>query len=174
MRKARPSKASRHAPRTTLTILNRQRVRCVDSRLLRRITRSLIEDLLNCVDCELGLQLVGAAEMAHVNKTFLQHSGSTDVITFDHTDLGMPGRRTSNPRPQPPLHGELFICLDDAVGQARAFRTTWQSEIVRYIVHGVLHLRGFDDRTARARQRMKREENRLLRELSQRFDLAKL
>ena len=43
------------------------------------------------------------------------------------------------------LHGEIFICVDEAVLQARKFRTSWQSEIVRYLVHGVLHLLGHDD-----------------------------
>jgi len=72
------------------------------------------------------------------------------------------------------LHGELFICVDDAVAQAREFGTTWQSEIVRYLVHGVLHLRGHDDHDPAARRKMKREENRLLRGLDRRFDLSRL
>ena len=43
------------------------------------------------------------------------------------------------------LHGEIFICVDEAIRQARRFGTIWQSEIVRYLIHGVLHLLGFDD-----------------------------
>ena len=43
------------------------------------------------------------------------------------------------------LHGELFICVDEAVAQAKEFKTSWQSEVVRYVVHGVLHLLGHDD-----------------------------
>ena len=42
------------------------------------------------------------------------------------------------------LHGEIFICVDEAIPQAKEFRTSWQSEIVRYIVHGVLHLLGHE------------------------------
>ena len=41
--------------------------------------------------------------------------------------------------------GKSFVCLDEAVRQARRFHTTWQSELVRYVVHGVLHLLGYDD-----------------------------
>ena len=67
-----------------------------------------------------------------------------------------------------------FICVDEAVFQARKFGTSWQSETVRYVVHGVLHLLGHDDLRAAARCKMKREENRLLRELSRRFSLAQL
>ena len=64
--------------------------------------------------------------------------------------------------------------MDDAIRQAKKFKTNWQSEIVRYIVHGVLHLLGHDDVNATAKRKMKREENRLLRKLSARFALSKL
>jgi len=50
----------------------------------------------------------------------------------------------------------------------------WQSEVVRYIVHGVLHLLGHDDLRADLRRKMKREENRLVRLLARRFALAQL
>ncbi|PYJ97280.1 MAG: hypothetical protein DME23_16275, partial [Verrucomicrobia bacterium] len=61
-----------------------------------------------------------------------------------------------------------------AVAQARRFRTTWQSELVRYLVHGVLHLRGYNDRQPKFRRVMKREEDRLVRELTRLFPLSKL
>jgi probable rRNA maturation factor len=95
-----------------------------------------------------------------VNETFLKHEGSTDVITFDHA-------KESKRRQQ--IHGELFVCIDDAITQARQFKTSWQSEVVRYVVHGVLHLLGHDDLKPAARRKMKREENRLLRKLSGKF-----
>jgi probable rRNA maturation factor len=72
------------------------------------------------------------------------------------------------------LHGELFVCVDEAVLQAKQFKTRWQSEIVRYIVHGVLHLRGHDDLEPDLRRKMKRAENRLVRALAKRFSLAQL
>ena len=72
------------------------------------------------------------------------------------------------------LHGEIFICVDEAVVQARRFRASWQSELVRYVIHGVLHLRGFDDLHPAGRRKMKREEDRLLREIALRFALSKL
>ena len=72
------------------------------------------------------------------------------------------------------LHGELFICVEVALAQAKQFKTSWQSEVVRYVVHGVLHLLGHDDLQAGRRRRMKREENRLVRRLARRFSLAQL
>ena len=42
--------------------------------------------------------------------------------------------------------GEIFVSVDDAVASAPRFRATWQLELARYLVHGMLHLRGYDDR----------------------------
>ena len=64
--------------------------------------------------------------------------------------------------------------MDEAILQARQFKTDWRSEVVRYVVHGVLHLLGHDDVRAAARRTMKREENRLVRVLAKRFTLAQL
>jgi rRNA maturation RNase YbeY len=64
------------------------------------------------------------------------------------------------------LHGEIFICVDEAVAQARRFRTSWQSELIRYLIHGLLHLRGYDDHNASSRRQMKRKEDRVLRRLA--------
>jgi probable rRNA maturation factor len=145
-----------------LAIRSRQRVRRVNVRLLRQIIASLLKELIGAAEFQLCIHLIGAKEMAQINWRFLQHEGSTDVITFSHAD----GTRD--------LRGEIFVCLDDAVKQAREFRTSWQSELVRYIVHGVLHLSGYDDLKSAARGKMKREENRLHRLLTARFPLSKL
>ena len=163
----------------TLSLLNRQRVRRIDTRLLRQITLHLLDTELGVESFELAIHLVGAEEMAKVNWDFLQHEGSTDVITFDHSDVvAADVRRLSNKKggavAQKSLHGELFICIDDAVKQAREFRTTWIQELTRYVVHGVLHLRGYDDLKPVARRVMKREENRLVRLVAKEFSLSKL
>ena len=149
-----------------IVIANRQRTKKVNSHLLKQIVGALLAEL-KITEAELGVHLVGAKEMARVNWQFLQHEGSTDVITFDHAEK----RETESER-QNKLHGELFICMDDAVSQAKEFGASWQSEIARYIVHGVLHLLGHDDLKPDLRRKMKREENRLVRFLSRRFSLA--
>jgi rRNA maturation RNase YbeY len=147
-----------------LQLLNRQKVRAFDRRFLRRIGRALLEELLGRKHYELGVHLVGAPEMAALNETFLGHQGSTDVITFNHGE---------DPRAEV-LHGEIFICVDEALVQARRYRVSWQAEAARYLVHGLLHLEGCDDAEPRLRRAMKRRENKLLKELSRRFDLGKL
>ncbi len=170
----------------TLVLRSRQRARAVDLRSLRRIVRALLRDLLQEEHFNLGICLVSAPEMTRLNETYLQHRGPTDVITFDYTQRawlasGLYFEPASTVATldrldgcSPLLHGEIFVCLDEAIAQARRFRTSWQSELVRYIVHGLLHLQGQQDLHAAARRRMKREENRLLRQLGRRFDLRAL
>ena len=155
-----------------LTIRNRQRSRAINARLLREIVTELLSGLLPLDEVELGVALVGAKEMARVNWQFLQHEGSTDVITFDHSEEQLSRKRQKGFRRT--VCGELYVCVDDAVAQARSFRTTWQAEVVRYIVHGILHLCGHDDHRVTARRVMKREENRLVRRLGKRFSLRLL
>ncbi|HEV2453507.1 MAG TPA: rRNA maturation RNase YbeY, partial [Verrucomicrobiae bacterium] len=71
------------------------------------------------------------------------------------------------------IHGEIFVCVAEAERQAKLFGTNWRSELVRYVVHGVLHLMGHDDLQPVARKKMKRVEGRLVRELSRLFALSK-
>jgi len=130
----------------------------------------LLTELLELEAFDLSIIIVRAPEMAHINQSFLQHEGSTDVITFDYAETGT--RNTQHATRS--LHGELFICINDAIAQAREFRTTWQSELARYVIHGVLHLRGYDDIRAADRRKMKREETRLLQEITRLFPLKEL
>jgi len=147
-----------------LRLLNRQRTRPVDLRLLRRMLNHVLATSLAEREFDLTIHLVNAAEMTRLNETHLQHAGPTDVITLDYSAAA----------PGTPLAGDIFVCVDEAVAQARRFRAAWQSELLRYIIHGALHLEGHDDLRPAARQRMKREENRRLRQLARGFNLSKL
>ncbi|HTB82676.1 MAG TPA: rRNA maturation RNase YbeY [Candidatus Sulfotelmatobacter sp.] len=151
-----------------VVITNRQRAKKIDARLLKEIVAGLFAEL-KIEEAEIGINLVGAREMALVNETFLQHEGSTDVITFDHRDSKS---KIQNPKSE--IYGELFICIDDAMVQAREFGTSWQAEITRYIVHGVLHLLGYDDLKPHLRRKMKHQENRLMRRIADKFTLAQI
>jgi rRNA maturation RNase YbeY len=190
----------------SLVIRNRQRTRRVDLAALRKMARWLLAECLCPGRVELGIHLVGAAEITRLNETFLGHAGPTDVIAFDHSDwpASLGGRARHSVRAAlrsapcqrrarsdapyhaakclghdtrsewPVCHGELYISIDAAVAQARAFRTTWESELARYLIHGLLHLAGYDDHHPSARRRMKRAEDQLLRAVARRFPLCSL
>jgi rRNA maturation RNase YbeY len=167
-----------------LNLRNRQRLRSVDLRLLRRIARALLHETCPKGSFDLAIHVVAASEITRLNETFLQHKGSTDVITFDYAERAGQVLRRSPREPAVAasaesacpvlLHGEIFVCLDEALSQASRYHATWQSELVRYMVHGVLHLLGYDDRESRARRKMKRAEDALVLKLSRLFDFRHL
>lgn len=183
--KASPPLSSKAARAAILSLRNRQRLRKVNTSLLRKIVHDVL-GRLQVSDFELAIHLVESVEMARVNWTYLKHEGSTDVITFDYSgeDCRMPalsvsrkqasGSRIEGQQPPVRLHGEIFICVADALKQAREFRTSWESELVRYAIHGLLHLCGYDDLKPALRRVMKREENRLLKLTEEAFDLRRL
>jgi probable rRNA maturation factor len=149
-----------------ISICNRQRTRPLNLPCLRKIARALADQLFREGDYDLTIHLVATGEIVHLNETYVHHNGPTDVITFNYSSDDL-----KHPR-QIALHGEIFVCVDVAITQARRFRTTWQSEVVRYIAHGFLHLKGYDDLRTEERRKMKREEARLLRLLARQFDFA--
>jgi probable rRNA maturation factor len=156
--------------RRTLALSDRQRLHCVDLRLLRQIVQALLGETWPDGSFDLAIYVVAAPEMIRLNETFLRHKGPTDVIAFSYAEASGPRSRLCPGL----LHGEIFVCADEAVSQARRYHTTWPSELVRYIVHGVLHLLGHDDLQSRARRRMKKAEDALLRLLARRFDFERL
>lgn len=157
-------KCTVESPRAELVVRNRQKVRPIRLLLVRLIAKSILSESIRSPGYQLGVSFVTAARMAAMNQDFLGHSGSTDVITFDYRE---PGAGDG-------IHGEIFICVQDAIDQAVRFKTTWQSETVRYLIHGILHLAGYDDLEPGLRRTMKRREGAILKTVSAKFPVDTL
>ena len=87
-----------------LVLRNRQRIRAIDWRLLRRIGLELLDEILPGGQFELGVHLVTASAMEKLNRNFLEHEGPTDVITFDYA-FGVPP--SGGQVMQKPIRGNL-------------------------------------------------------------------
>ncbi len=134
-----------------LCVRNRQRAVPVDGRALRQQALWVLQHQLEWPTYDIGIELVSARRMAQLNQAHLNHKGPTDILTFGYD---------ASKR-----HGDLCICPWVAQTQAGRFGTTTAQELARYLIHGLLHLAGYDDRHPRSRRRMKQVENRWLREL---------
>lgn len=121
----------------------------VDIKQLRHWVLELLP-LMGVSGAELSWLFIGSRRMAYYNEKFLGHQGSTDVITFQYAQTV---KKNS-------LFGDVLICIDDAFTQAKLFNTTPQSETLRYIIHSILHLQGFDDLSPLERKLMKKHENK--------------
>ena len=96
-------------------------------------------------------------QMRRLNRTYLGHDYPTDVIAFPLEE----GKR---------IEGEIYVNADRARIQARRYRVSFNEEVARLVIHGTLHLAGYDDTTRRASAVMKEAEDR---ELGQWFDSQK-
>lgn len=149
-----------------LLLRNSQRARALDRPALERAARVLLDELLGLGSYQVAIHFVTAGRMAEMNWRFLSHEGSTDVITFDYRQgYGEAGSASE----ALDLAGEIFISVADAVAQGKAFQRPWEEELIRYMVHGVLHLRGYDDLETAPRRKMKAVENRLVKKLAERL-----
>ena len=88
----------------------------------------------------------GDEKILDVNRQFLQHDYYTDIITFDYTR----GRRIS---------GDMFISLDTVATNAEKVGASYSTELLRVIIHGVLHLCGINDKGPGEREIMEAHEN---------------
>ena len=109
-------------------------------------------------DALLSIALVDRATIARLNRRHLGHTGATDVISFGFT------RATS----ADPVIGDIYICPDVARANARARSVGVREELARLVVHGVLHVLGYDhpDGASREGSDMWRRQERLLRRVA--------
>ncbi len=96
------------------------------------------------------LNFIPSEKILHINQKYLNHNYPTDIITFDY----LPEK--------PAIEAEIFISIDEAASNAKRYNVCFEEEIGRLIIHGILHLLGFDDKSKKNKIFMKKEENRLL------------
>lgn len=106
---------------------------------------------------EVEVALVDDATISRLNRRFLGHRGPTDVLAF-------PGLR-DEPAPCGTLLGEIVISVERARAQARDAGWPVRREVVLLLVHGLLHLRGYDDHAPRDAGLMRARERRVLEKI---------
>ena len=89
-----------------------------------------------------------------INDRHLKHDFVTDVISFEL-------------EPGPELETEIYINLDRARTQAKLYGGSFRSETRRLLIHGLLHVLGFDDKSKMERDRMRREEDAVLETMTE-------
>lgn len=88
-------------------------------------------------------------EILRVNREFLRHDYYTDIITFDYSYKNRVG-------------GDVFISLDTVRSNAKELNLSFKTELLRVIVHGLLHLCGIDDKGPGERKIMEENEDKAL------------
>ena len=91
--------------------------------------------------------------LLEVNRKYLNHDYFTDIVTFDYVELDI-------------ISGDIFISTDRIRENAVEFNTSFENELSRIMIHGILHLLGYKDKSKKDKLQMTGKENFYLRELS--------
>ena len=125
----------------------------VDRKVMREAARAVL-DGEGVAEAEVSLAFVDNPTIHRLNQRYLGHDEPTDVLTFP---LSEPGARR--------LAGELVLGAEVAREQAQARGHDVQAELALYVIHGLLHLCGYDDHDPEGRRAMRERERHYLREL---------
>lgn len=120
--------------------------------LKKRIVSKWIKDVASSYDKKIGevsYLFCSDEKILEINNQYLQHDYFTDIITFDYTEGDI-------------INGDLFISLDTVRSNSEKFKTLYEDELYRVIIHGILHLCGINDKAEGEQKFMTECENKAL------------
>ena len=121
----------------------------IEKRKIHSLVNSLSKSL-NFKIQSLEINFIGQKEVLEINKAHLNHNYFTDIITFNYSgDNEL-------------LDGEILISVDDAFENAKNYKVSLNEETCRLVIHGILHLLGYNDISTSEKRKMKLMENKLL------------
>jgi rRNA maturation RNase YbeY len=125
----------------TVTLINRTRLKDFLRKMIAREGKKLVTiDFIFCSD----------KYLQRINKEYLDHDDLTDIITFELSESGAA------------LTSEIYISVERVKENAAIFKSSMQKELHRVMFHGVLHLCGYGDKTAKEKMVMKGKEDQYL------------
>lgn len=130
-------------------VINTEKKFPIEKRFVKKIFLELSE-VLKFEFCRIEVSFVSDKTIQIINKEYLNHDWATDIITFNYAESDV-------------LDCELIISYETAFDNANKFNVDYNSEIVRLLIHGILHVVGYDDKKQSDRKRMKRKENFLVK-----------
>ena len=133
-----------------LNIINLQKLHFIDKNRVKKLISSILK--IEKKNAELNLVFTDNKKIKKINKTFLGHNFVTDVISFAYNNSSLENN----------ISGEIIISVEMAVKIAQKLKCTIEGEIALYLVHGLLHLLGYNDKLKRDARKMHQREKELL------------
>jgi rRNA maturation RNase YbeY len=122
-----------------------------------KLKKSKIHVLIKSLSIELDflvsnleINFISSKAILDINKKYLNHDYTTDIITFNYSNI------------LDQIDGEIFISIEDALTNSKKYKVSLSDELARLVIHGILHLLGYDDLKYSDKKIMKRLENKLL------------
>ena len=121
----------------------------LNEKFLENIALDILK-ILKKHKASIEITFLSDTDIRSINKKYKGRDRPTDVLSFELGELG-----------------EILISSDTALKNSRRFGTSFEEEIVLYVIHGILHLHGYDDETAQEKKRMSKKEEFILKRLCQ-------
>ncbi len=134
-------------------VANQQTLLPVDTERLIRVARAIVAEF-GPDSAELSLTIVDDATIHELNRQYLQHDYPTDVLSFPLE------------QDEQHLEGEVIVSAETAQRVAAEYDWSADEELLLYIVHGMLHLVGFDDHEEADRAAMREQEERFIKQFA--------
>jgi len=157
---------------------NQNKKRTVDLRGIKRAAKKVLE-ILGKKDAELDIVFLSNQKIRVLNRVYLGKDAATDVLAFSDeskknrralapfSKLFISGRKEMDKSAKKKYLGNIAISSDKAFSNAAIFKTCFKEEIMLYVIHGILHLLGYDDVTHKKRVVMRKKENEFLQKTRQ-------
>lgn len=121
--------------------------------MFERVARRVLEDH-GAASYAISISFVDDSEITRLNRERLNRAEPTDVIAFDLSEPGLPLARV----------GDVYISKDTALANSARFRVRPEEELLRLVVHGLLHVLGYRDDKPEGARKMRRVQARMLKE----------
>ena len=139
--------------------------RRLDDATLRQVIRHVLT-AEGATLVHLSVVLAGHETVRRLNRSYLNHDYNTDVLSFSLRDGPSPDSSGADEQ----VEGEVYVDLDTAAERHEEFDTSFEQEVHRYIIHGVLHLLGYDDATEPGQETMRQKEDHYLDAIASEID----
>lgn len=146
-----------------IEIENRQSKQKIRKRLLRKVAQRILS-ASGCPDAQLSILIVGDAEIQEINRDYLDKDRPTNVISFAMQEGEGQGV-------QPDLLGDVVVSAETAARDAAEAGVAFESELCFLLLHGILHLLGYDHErgTIEQAEQMEAREKQLFSLISEEF-----
>lgn len=131
-----------------MKVRNLNKKRKLNEKVIKKIAQHILRITKKPRDMELEVVFLSDKAIRPLNKKYRDSDRPTDVLSFDLGDCG-----------------EILISSDTAFKNSKLFNTSFEEELVLYVIHGILHLAGYDDETRRDAERMSKKQNGILKKL---------
>ncbi|MCX8010570.1 MAG: rRNA maturation RNase YbeY [Ignavibacteria bacterium] len=134
-------------PKTKITI-NDDRNFKVDRQTLKQLVNKILISFKKKFE-NININFIDSNQTFELNKFYLKHNTNTDVITFSYSDIE-------------PYSADIFISYEMALYNSKKYKVTFESEILRLIVHSILHILGYKDKSAQQKHLIHKMEDEIL------------